>query len=66
MKKLLVIGLVFVIALTVALSVVTAGCGSGDDATETTVEQTDTTMDDTATTLEDAESAEDVTTTVAE
>ena len=66
MKKLLVIGLVFVIAFTVALSVVTAGCG-GDDATDdTTVEQTDTTMDDTATTLEDSESTEDVTTTVAE
>ena len=75
MKKLLVIGLVFVIALTVALSVLVAGCGSDDatDATETTLEQTDTTVgDDTATSVEDTVSTEveveveDVTTTVAE
>jgi hypothetical protein len=70
LKKLLVIGLVFVIALTVVLSVVTAGCGSSD-TTETTIATDTTVVDDTATTTMDDTATtvapvEDVTTTVAQ
>jgi hypothetical protein len=76
MKKLLAIGLVFVIALTVVLALVVAGCGTSDegtDATETTIATEAPVDGDTESTeapvveTESTEApAEEVTTTVAQ